>query len=106
MHTMVFTCGEGRFVPLHYRPSAELPDKEYPLILTTERSLFHYHSGTMTRKVNGLNKYRSEELVEINPADAVKLGIIDGERVTVYSRRGNVTARARVPVFRRWASFP
>ena len=96
MHTMVFTCGEGRFVPVHYRPSAELPDEEYPLILTTERSLFHYHSGTMTRKVAGLNKFRGEELVEINPADAVKFGIAHGERVTVYSRRGEVTARAKV----------
>jgi formate dehydrogenase (NADP+) alpha subunit len=96
MHVNQFTCGEGRFVPLHYRPSAELPDEDYPLILTTERSLFHYHTGTMTRRVPGLNKLRSEELVEINPKDADNLSISDGEMVTVYSRRGEVTARAKV----------
>jgi formate dehydrogenase alpha subunit len=96
MHVNQFTCGEGRFVPLHYRPSAELPDKDYPLILTTERSLFHYHTGTMTRRVPGLNKLRSEELVEMNPRDAASLGISNGEMVNVYSRRGEVTARAKV----------
>ncbi len=96
MHINRFTCGEGRFVPLHYRPSAELPDEKYPLILTTERSLFHYHTGTMTRRVPGLNKLRSEELVEMNPQDAADLNIFDGEMVTVYSRRGQVTAKAKV----------
>jgi len=96
LHTNVFTCGEGRFQALHYRPSAELPDAEYPLVLTNERSLFHYHTGTMTRRVPGLNKLRPEELVEINPADAQKYGISDGEWVTVYSRRGEVTAKAKV----------
>lgn len=96
LHVNQFTCGEGKFVPLHYRLSAELPDEDYPLILTTERSLFHYHTGTMTRRVPGLNKLRSEELVEINPKDAASLGISNGEIVTVYSRRGNVTTRAKV----------
>jgi formate dehydrogenase (NADP+) alpha subunit len=96
LHSLTFTCGEGRFQALHYRPSAELPDAEYPLVLTTERSLYHYHTGTMTRQVPGLNKLRPEELVEINPEDAEKLGISDQEWVTVFSRRGQVTARARV----------
>lgn len=54
-------------MPLEYRPSAELPDTQYPLILTTERSLYHYHTGTMTRRVSGLNILKSQELVEINP---------------------------------------
>ena len=58
--------GKGRLTPLTYRPSAELPGDGYPLILTTDRSLYHYHSGTMTRKVDGLNRLRQEELVEIN----------------------------------------
>ena len=74
----------------------ELPDDEYPLILTTERSLFHYHTGTMTRKVKGLNTLRGEELVEINPSDALSLGITDGDRVKVTSRRGEVVAKAKV----------
>ncbi len=74
----------------------ELPDKEYPLILTTGRSLFHFHTGTMSRKVFGLNVLNSEELVEINPRDASALGISDGEVVKVASRRGEVTAKAKL----------
>lgn len=88
--------GKGRFTPLQYKASAELPDERYPLLLTTERSLYHYHSGSMTRKVRGLNVLRKEELVEINPRDAEKLGIADGDMVRVISRRGEVTTRAKV----------
>ncbi len=96
LHTELFTRGKGHFVPLEYRPSAELPDDEYPLILTTDRSLFQFHTGTMTRKVRGLNVFRGEELVEINPRDAEALGIDDGDTVLVTSRRGEVTAKARI----------
>ncbi len=96
LHAETFTRGKGRFCPLEYKPPAELPDEEYPLILTTERSLYQYHTGTMTRKVKGLNTLRGEELVEINPADAAELGIADGEIVRVVSRRGEVTGRAKL----------
>jgi formate dehydrogenase alpha subunit len=96
LHTMQFNRGKGKFMALSYRPPMELPDEDYPLILTTERSLFHYHTGTMTRKVRGLNKFREQELVEISPVDALKLGISDGDRVKVSSRRGEVTAKARI----------
>jgi formate dehydrogenase (NADP+) alpha subunit len=96
LHTMTFTRGKGRFVPLTVRPPAEMPDAEYPLILTTERSIYHYHTGTMTRRVAGLNILRKEELVEINPRDAEELKLIDGDWVTVYSRRGEVSARAKI----------
>ena len=96
LHTEAFSRGKGHFVPLEYRPSAELPNDEYPLLLTTDRSLFHYHTGTMTRKVKGLNVFRGEELAEINPADAGALGLEDGEIVQVISRRGEVTAKASV----------
>ncbi len=88
--------GKGRFSTLEYRPSAELPDEEYPLLLTTDRSLYHYHSGSMTRKVKGLNVLRREELVEVNPRDAASLGIADGEMVKVISRRGEVQTRVKV----------
>ena len=74
----------------------ELPDDGYPLVLTTGRSLFQYHTGTMTRKVKGLNIFKNEEQVELNPEDARKLSITDGDMVKVISRRGEVTARARV----------
>ncbi len=83
-------------MPLEYKPPAELPDDEYPLILTTQRSLYHYHTGTMTRKVRGLNAFRFEELVEINPGDAAALDIEDDEIVHVISRRGDVTAKVKV----------
>ncbi len=94
--------GRGRFAALKYRASAELPDERYPLLLTTERSLYHYHSGSMTRKVKGLNQLRQEELVEVNPRDAEKLGVADGDTVRVVSRRGEVTTRAKVT----WDSPP
>ncbi len=96
LHVERFTRGMGQFVPLEYRPSVESPDEDYPLVLTTGRSLFHYHTGTMSRKVQGLNAFHSEELVEINPQDGSALGIAEGEIVRVVSRRGAVTARAKL----------
>ena len=96
LHTAIFTRGKGRFVPLTYKPSAETPDDAFPLVLTTNRSLFQYHTGTMTRKVKGLNIFHGEELVAINPLDAQSLNISDGEIIRVVSRRGAVTARALV----------
>ena len=88
--------GKGKFAPLEYKPPAETPDEQYPLVLTTGRSLYQYHTGSMTRRVKGLNVLRTEELVEINPKDADALGLADGETVRVVSRRGEVTATARV----------
>ena len=96
LHRERFARGKGKFTPLEYQPPQELPDDDYPLLLTTGRSLFHYHTGTMSRKVKGLNAFRNKELVEIHPGDARRLGIADGDKVQVTSRRGNVTARARV----------
>jgi len=96
LHKTGFTRGKGRFMPLEYKPPAEKADEEYPFILTTERDRFHFHTATMTRKVKGLNELRSEELVEINPADAERLGVADHDMVKVTSRRGEVKARAKV----------
>jgi len=96
LHTQQFSRGKGRFIPLEYKPSMELPDKDYPLVLTTGRSLYHFHTGTMTRKVAGLNVLKGEGMVEINPQDASKLGIADDEMVKVSSRRGELTAKAKV----------
>ncbi len=96
LHAKQFTRGKGRFIPLDYKRPIELPDDDYPLMLTTGRSLYHFHTGTMTRKVKGLNILRGEGLVEINPEDASVLGIINGEMVKVTSRRGEIEAKARV----------
>lgn len=96
LHTEKFPTAGGRakLVPLSYRASEELPDDEYPLLLTTDRSLFHYHTGTMTRKVAGLEALDGQERLKINPRDASSLGIADGDMVEVASRRGKVTARS------------
>jgi formate dehydrogenase alpha subunit len=96
LHTEIFSRGKGHFIPLTYRPPAEMPDEEYPLVLTTNRSLFQFHTGTMTRKVKGLNIFKGEERVAMNPADAQSLAIADGEMVRVVSRRGKVKAKALV----------
>jgi predicted molibdopterin-dependent oxidoreductase YjgC len=98
LHTQSFATqnGKAKFMPLSYKPSAEVVDEEYPLVLTTDRSLYHFHTGTMTRKVDGLNILKSQEFVEINPKDADSLGISDGETVRVISRRGEVTVKVKV----------
>jgi formate dehydrogenase alpha subunit len=88
--------GKARFVPLQYKPPAELPDDEYPLLLTTDRSLFHYHTGTLTRRVEGLEKLNGAELLRIHPEDAARLGIVEGQVVRVRSRRGRVTVAANI----------
>jgi formate dehydrogenase (NADP+) alpha subunit len=88
--------GKGQFVPLTYKQSAEIADDEYPLILTTDRSLYHYHSATMTRRVEGLEQLDSNEWLKLSPEDAVLFGIGDGEWVEVYSRRGKIKVRAQV----------
>ncbi len=87
--------GRGQFAPISYAPPAEVVSHEYPFILTTRRSIFHYHS-TMSRKVPELNTLRGEERVEINPVDAAALEIEDGETVKVISRRGTVQAKAKI----------
>lgn len=98
LHTEKFNreSGKARFMPLEYRPSAELPDNKYPLMLTTDRSLFHYHTGSMTRKVGGLDQLDSEEFLKINPKDASALGIVESEMVKVSSRRGELTVKANL----------
>jgi len=96
LHSGIFTRGRGHFVPLQYKPSAELPDREFPLLLTTGRRLYHWHTGTMTRRVKGLNDLLGEGTIEMNPEDAIGRGINDGDMVKVTSRRGQISARAIV----------
>jgi len=96
LHTNIFVRGKGRFMPLKYVPPGESPDEDYPLILTTGRSLYHFHTGTMTRKVAGLNTMEPEGVVEINPVDAAQLGIAQGDKVKISSRRGEVITKAKI----------
>ena len=98
LHTERFATKstKAKFMPLEYKPSAELPDDEYPLLLTTDRSLYHFHTSTMTGRVDGLNVLDGHEFVVIHPKDAADLGIVDDEMVRVLSRRGEVEANAKV----------
>lgn len=96
LHKGVFSRGAGLFKGIDYKDPAELPDEEYPMTLTTGRVLYQYHTRTMTGKVEGLNKKAPESYVEINPDTASKLGINDGDKVKVSSRRGSITVKAKV----------
>lgn len=96
LHTEKFTRGKGWFYPAQYTPSAELPDQEYPFILMTGRILYHYNTRAMTGKTPGLMAREGKSFIEINKEDAVRLGIENGEKVKVSSRRGTLYTTARV----------
>ena len=91
-----FTCGLGNFTPVEWTPPAEVPDENYPLVLSTGRRLYHYHTRTQTGRAAGLNDLLPEETADISQADAEKLGVENGEKVRVISRRGQVEVTARV----------
>ncbi len=101
LHKGKFSRGLGHFTPVYYIPPAEETDAEYPLLFTTGRSAFHWHSGTMTRRTDLLDQEVPECYVEINPADADRLGIRKTSMVRLTSRRGTIEAQAwitkRVP---------
>ena len=86
----------GHFQVVDYNHPAELPDDEYPFILTTGRSIFHYHGGTMTRKTDILNNEMPQGFVQVNAKDAMKLGIRNNEMVTLKTRRGSIQAKASI----------
>ncbi|QOF68875.1 formate dehydrogenase subunit alpha [Actinobacillus sp. GY-402] len=96
MHVGKMVRGLGLFYPTEYKPAKELPDKNYPFMLTTGRILYHYNTSAMTARTEGLMEIVGHSFVEINTADAKSLGIVDGERVSVTSRRGRITSEARV----------
>jgi len=96
LHKDKFTRGKGKFFAVEFKEAAELPDEEYPLILTTGRVLYHFHTGTVTRRSKGLDEIYPEALVEISPEDAKELKIEDGEFIEVASRRGKIKAKAKV----------
>ncbi len=95
LYTQDFPRGRGKFHPLEYVPNVEMPDEEYPFVLSTGRVLEHWHGGTMTRN-SWMDDLFPEALMEINPADAAGLGIQNGSPVRVTSRRGSIVLRARV----------
>ena len=88
--------GKARFEPVSYRPSAECADPEYPLILSTGRTLYHYNSATQTRRDAGPNAHQPENFIQIHPRDARRRGLGEGARARVVSRRGELVAVARI----------
>ncbi len=96
LHKEAVARGRGLFMPAGYVESAELPDSEYPFIFTTGRILYHYHTMTMTGKTEGLNKLAPHSYVEINEVTANKMGIKEGDRVRLASRRGQIETFARI----------
>ncbi|GGC64166.1 formate dehydrogenase subunit alpha [Haloferax sulfurifontis] len=91
-----FDDGLARFVPADGGHPGELPDEEYPFTLTSGRVLYHWHTGQITRRVEGLMSHVGESFVEINPTTAAELGVSDGEYVRVESRRGDIVVKAVV----------
>ena len=96
LHVGTFKMGKGVLVSVHHAPPAEQTSEEYPLILTTGRNLFQFHTGTMTRRSPKLEREAPEPYVELNTEDARSMDIRDGERVRVTSRRGEIALPARV----------
>jgi formate dehydrogenase (NADP+) alpha subunit len=96
LHKDKFTRGLGLFSAIEFKQPAEVPDTEYPFVLTTGRILYQYHTGTMTRLSKGIMERCPESLMEINPEDAQKLGLQDGHFAQVSSRRGAVKVKSRV----------
>ncbi|MBU80513.1 MAG: formate dehydrogenase subunit alpha [Chloroflexi bacterium] len=86
----------GQFAPVDHIPPVEEPDDDYPLFLTTGRRRSTYHTGTQTGRAIGFEELVPHEMAELNPVDAVALGIEDGEMVRVSSRRGSLDIHARV----------
>jgi formate dehydrogenase major subunit len=88
--------GLGRIEGVVHQEPKEVPDEEYPLVLTTARLEEHYNTGTMSRRSPTLSKQHPENFVDVHPNDAERYGIEDGDDVTLKSRRGEITVRADV----------
>jgi formate dehydrogenase major subunit/formate dehydrogenase alpha subunit len=109
LHIHKFARGVGKFMPLEDIPPAELPDDDYPMLLSTGRVLYHWHGGQMTRRSKGLAAVYNRALIEINPDDAIRMGIKNQDRLQVTSRRGSIQAETwitdRVPPGMVYANF-
>ena len=96
LHKDSIVRGKGLFHAIEYKPPAEIVDDEFPFWLSTGRVFAHYHTGTMTRNCPTLNSEISEGFLEINPLDADRIGIFQGDEVKIASRRGQITAKTMV----------
>jgi formate dehydrogenase major subunit/formate dehydrogenase alpha subunit len=109
LHVGQFTRGLGKLTPIEHIPPAEMPDDEFPWLLSTGRVLYHWHGGEMSRRAQGLLAIYSQPLIEINESDALRLGLNGNKRVRLTSRRGSIEAEAwitdRVPPGMVYANF-
>ncbi|MDD3574319.1 MAG: molybdopterin-dependent oxidoreductase, partial [Methanospirillum sp.] len=88
--------GKGIFCPVEWKAPTELPDSNYPFRLTSGRVIWHWHTGTMTRRSKNLNDEVQEAYIEVHPADAEKIRISDGEMVLIRSRKGQLSCKTRI----------
>jgi formate dehydrogenase alpha subunit len=96
LHRETFTRGKGLFHAVDYTPPGESPDEEYPYLLTTGRVPFHFHGGSITRRIERLDQEVPTGFVSIHPDDATKLGIKDGDMIKITSRRGEIKIQAKI----------
>lgn len=96
LHQVKFTRGLGKFHAVEYKPPAESVSTDYPLVLTTGRVLEHWHAGSMSRRTRVLHNLYPNGAVDIHPDDALKLGIMDGDLVTIASERGKIETPAHI----------
>ena len=88
--------GRAKLVPAEWTAGPELPDDEYPFVLNTGRLLEHWHTGAMTRRSAALDAIAPEAFVAIHPEDAAELGVCEGDRVAIESRRGRIRLAAKL----------
>ncbi|EGO8973308.1 formate dehydrogenase subunit alpha [Enterococcus faecalis] len=96
MHVGNFSRGKGLFKAIPYKQAQELPDEEYPYLMLTGRMLYHYNTRAMTGRTEGINQIANHSYIEINAVDAQALGIQEGDKVEVHSRRGKIETYAAV----------
>ncbi|PWI82567.1 formate dehydrogenase subunit alpha [Enterococcus faecalis] len=96
MHVGSFSRGKGLFKAIPYKQAQELPDEEYPYLMLTGRMLYHYNTRAMTGRTEGINQIANHSYIEINAVDAQALGIQEGDKVEVHSRRGKIETYAAV----------
>ncbi|EOC0734410.1 formate dehydrogenase subunit alpha [Enterococcus faecalis] len=96
MHVGSFARGKGLFKAIPYKQAQELPDEEYPYLMSTGLMLYHYNTRAMTGRTEGINQIANHSYIEINAVDAQALGIQEGDKVEVHSRRGKIETYAAV----------
>jgi len=88
--------GKGKLFPVDYAEQSEKVDAQYPFLLNSGRILFHYHSSTMSRRTKVLRDFIDESYVLMNPSDAIKLNLSDGQKVKLASRRGELETNLKI----------